>query len=382
MMLSKDRKKILVVFGTRPEAIKMAPVIKELKAHKQFECNICITSQHKELLHPILDFYNIHPEFDLNLMTKNQSLSFLSGDILKNIQNVFEKFSPDFLMVHGDTTTTFSAALAAFYNKISVLHIEAGLRTRDLTSPWPEEANRRLTSILTAHHFAPTEIARNNLLKEGVNEKNVTVTGNTVVDAIQSAEKIITSSRSISESLRLKFRMLSGSKKNILVTCHRRENFGENLKNICNTIRSIASERNDVNFIFPVHPNPNINQIVYEVLGYQPNVYLLPPQNYLDFVFLMMNSYFILSDSGGIQEEAPSLGKPVLVLRDETERPEALKSGNLLLVGSNPTIVKHNILSLLDSASVYSKMCEADNPFGDGNAASRIAAVIKTLVLK
>jgi UDP-N-acetylglucosamine 2-epimerase (non-hydrolysing) len=368
--------KVLVVFGTRPEAIKMAPLVSILRANPNFSTIVCVTAQHREMLDQVLSLFEIVPEYDLNLMTDGQNLSDLSAKILSKLTSVLNSESPDVVLVHGDTTTTLMASLAAFYCGISIGHVEAGLRTGNLMSPWPEEANRKITGILTKFHFAPTARARENLLSEGVPEERVFVTGNTVIDALLGIREQIKKDKDLENRLAAKFPEFGRSRRMVLITGHRRESFGEGFLNICSAIETLSSSFPGVDFVYPVHLNPNVNEPVSNFLGNLSNVYLIEPLDYLPFVFLMDRSYLILTDSGGIQEEAPSLGKPVLVMRDTTERPEALQSGTVKLVGTNKELIVSSVTTLLSDSGAYEKMSKAHNPYGDGLACERIAAVL------
>lgn len=368
--------KILTVFGTRPEAIKMAPLVKALKNCGNIESKVCVTAQHREMLDQVLSLFEIAPDFDLDLMKPGQSLTELTVSVLSGMKNVFATWRPDLVLVHGDTTTTLAASLASYYDRIDVGHVEAGLRTGNIYSPWPEEVNRRVASTLAAFHFAPTEQARQNLVDENVLKDSIYVTGNTVIDALKQTERTLFSNGSFEEQYKRKFSFLDSSKRLILVTGHRRENFGRGFDNICEAIKTIAS-RTDVQIVYPVHLNPNVQGPVNRILGDLDNVYLIEPQEYLPFVYLMRLSSIILTDSGGIQEEAPSLGKPVLVLRDTTERPEALQAGTIRLVGTETEQIVENVNQLLDCADEYLKMSKAQNPYGDGESSTRIIEIIK-----
>jgi len=374
-------KKILVVFGTRPEAIKMAPVIQELKKEEDwYETRVCVTAQHREMLDQVLDIFKINPDYDLNIMQPDQNLDEVVSKILIKLKSVLHDFQPDLVLVHGDTITTFSASLAAYLKKIKVGHVEAGLRTGDLFSPWPEEGNRKLTSVLANYHFAPTTLSKKNLLNEGIDESKIFITGNSVIDALQ----IIVNR--IKDDKRLKFNIEKRIKKSgfidfdskyILVTGHRRENFGQGMQNICESLKFLAEKNPNINFLYPVHLNPNVRKPVNDLLSDVSNIKIVEPFEYEEFVYLMCKSYFILTDSGGIQEEAPSLGKPVLVMRDKTERPEAIESGTVKLVGSDKSKIVKEVQSLLDNYEEYQKMCKAINPYGDGKTSKRIAEILK-----
>jgi UDP-N-acetylglucosamine 2-epimerase (non-hydrolysing) len=364
--------KIMVVFGTRPEAIKMVPVVMALKARPEFNVQVCVTAQHREMLDQVLSLFEIIPDFDLNLMTPGQSLGGLTSRALQGLEEVFQAQKPDLVLVHGDTTTTFTASLAAFYQQIKIGHVEAGLRTGDIYSPWPEEFNRRVTGIVANYHFAPTEVSEKNLLAENTNPETILVTGNTVIDALQWVVKKVEEDKTLTAQLTAKFDFIDPNKKMILVTGHRRENFGDGFLNICQSLKELA-QRDDVQIIYPVHLNPNVQKPVNDILGEMDNVHLIAPQDYLPFVYLMNQSHIILTDSGGVQEEAPSLGKPVLVMRDTTERPEAVEAGTVKLVGTDAQAIKQAVITLLDNAEEYKAMSYAHNPYGDGQASKRIA---------
>lgn len=360
-------KKILLVFGTRPEAIKMAPLVKEFKKHStSFETRVCVTAQHREMLDQVLAFFEITPDYDLNLMRPGQNLHQLTADVIIGLKPILEDFKPDIVFVHGDTTTSTAAALAAFYASCQIAHIEAGLRTYNKYAPFPEEMNRQLTSRLTDYHFAPTEKAKQNLLNEGIINEGINVTGNTVIDALLWAQDKLKSYED-DEIQGLK-KIVDSSKKIILVTGHRRENFGTGFLNICKAIKKIAKENKDVQIIYPVHLNPNVQEPVYDLLSDLRNVTLINPLSYPAFVWLMMQSYLILTDSGGIQEEAPSLGKPVLIMRETTERPEAVDAGTVKIVGTHIDTITSSITKLLNDELAYQRMSRAHNPYGNGNA--------------
>ncbi len=364
-------KKILLVFGTRPEAIKMAPVVKEFKKHSNnFETRVCVTAQHRERLDQVLDFFKIKPDYDLNLMKPNQNLYSLTGDIINGLKPVLEDFKPDYVLVHGDTTTSTSAALAAFYAGAKVCHVEAGLRTYNKLAPFPEELNRQLTGKIADFHFAPTTMSKNNLLSEKTSEDSIVVTGNTVIDALLESVDIVNNIKDNEDINKLKG-IIDTSKKLVVVTGHRRENHGQGFLNICAALNSIA-RRDDVQVIYPVHLNPNVQKPVYSILGDNPNIHLIAPLPYEAFVWLMDKAYLIITDSGGVQEEAPSLGKPVLVMRDTTERPEAVDAGTVILVGTDKNRIKQEAVDLLDNQSRYKKMTMLHNPYGDGKASQRI----------
>lgn len=359
-------KKILIVFGTRPEAIKMAPLVKEFQNHKnKFETKVCVTAQHREMLDQVLDFFEIIPDYDLNLMRPGQSLSQLTSDVILGLKPILENFTPDFVFVHGDTTTSTAAALASFYAGTKVCHVEAGLRTYNKLSPFPEEINRQLTGRLADLHFAPTQQAKKNLLNEGINEKTIFVTGNTVIDALLLAKDKVDNI----EDSQINFlkSIIDPGKQLIVVTGHRRENFGEGFINICHALRQLALEQN-VQIVYPVHLNPNVKEPVFSILGNMPTIHLIDPLAYPGFVWLMKQSKIIITDSGGVQEEAPSLGKPVLVMRDTTERPEAIEAGTVILVGTNTSEIVKQATALLSDENLYEKMSKAHNPYGDGLA--------------
>jgi len=368
-------KKILLVFGTRPEAIKMAPLVKEFKLHPEhFEVSVCVTAQHREMLDHVLGLFEIYPDYDLNIMKPNQSLHDISSNILYGVKEVLDRFSPDLVLVHGDTTTSTFAALAAFYNKIKVGHIEAGLRTRNIYSPFPEEANRRITGVLAHYHFAPTSLSKSNLEEE--NHKNILISGNTVIDSLFFILKKIKNNKNfrlkiIDYFLSEKFKFLD-ERRIILVTGHRRENHGRGLINICNALEEIAILNPSIDIVYPVHMNPNVEGVVKRLLSKVPNIFLIKPLRYEQFVYLMHKSYFIITDSGGIQEEAPSMGKPVLVMRDATERPEALKAGTVKLVGTSTKKIVNEANALINDVELYKSMSSAYNPYGDGKASEKI----------
>ena len=365
--------KVLLIFGTRPEAIKMAPLFHELNQSYKFDTAICVTGQHRDMLDQVLNIFHIKPDFDLNIMKTGQDLTDVTTKVLEGLKVLFKTYTPDLVLVHGDTATTFAATLACYFNKIKVGHIEAGLRTNDIYAPWPEEGNRRLTGSICNLHFAPTETAKNNLVKENINEDQIFVTGNTVIDALYHIIKIMDVNKDIHNELNLKFSYLDFNKRVILITGHRRENFGQGFENICKAIHDLAVEYPNVQFVYPVHMNPNVREPVNKYLSNIKNIFLIEPLDYLPFIYLMNKSYLILTDSGGIQEEAPSLGKPVLVMRDTTERPEAVKAGTVKLVGTNVELIKREVKYLLDDATEYNKMSELHNPYGDGQACKRIA---------
>lgn len=361
--------RVLVVIGTRPEAIKMAPIIKKIQKTSGVSVTVCLTAQQREMVDQALVDFDIVPDFDLDIMSQNQSLTSASAKILKKIEEVIAQDKPDVVLVQGDTTTAFCGALAAFYSKVKVGHVEAGLRTCDLHSPFPEEANRRLVGRIADFHFAPTELAAQNLLSEGSEKSTVLVSGNTVIDSLLYMRSVVRSEMFI-PSLNLEF--IDEKKKIILVTGHRRENMGEPVREICEAIRKLAKARTDVQFIYPVHLNPNIQQPVNEVLSNVENVHLIDPVGYKDFVWLLDKCSLVLTDSGGVQEEAPSLGKPVLVLRETTERPEGIESGNAMIVGHNCEVIEAAVNMLLDDPTEYKNMAEKANPYGNGMSAQSI----------
>ena len=376
-------KKILVVFGTRPEAIKMAPLVKALQEEKTICVKVCVTAQHREMLDQVLKIFDIIPEYDLNLMKPDQDLYDITSNVLLQVKNILNEFKPDIVLVHGDTTTTCATSLAAFYAKVKIGHVEAGLRTNNLYSPWPEEANRQITGVLANYHFSPTENSRDNLIKENKLVSSIIITGNTVVDALFIVLKKIKENKELEKSLQKQINMkgysLSENKRVILVTGHRRENFGEGFINICTSLKKIALKNKDIDIVYPVHLNPNVQKPVKEILSNIENIFLIEPLEYESFIYLMYKSYLIITDSGGIQEEAPSLGKPVLVMRDTTERPEAVEAGTVKLVGTDENKIIQEIQTLLYNELEYNKMSKAHNPYGDGNASSRIVEFIKGL---
>lgn len=374
--------KILSVFGTRPEAIKMAPLVKALAADNYFESRVAVTAQHREMLDQVLKLFEIQPDYDLNLMRAGQDLYDVTAGALLGLRDVLKDFRPDLILVHGDTTTTLSASLAAFYQQIPVGHVEAGLRTGNMYSPWPEEANRVLTGRLAALHFAPTERNQKALLREDISLEKIKITGNTVIDALQWVVKKIENSsemkisiRSILEQAGLKDTIID--KRYVLITGHRRENFGEGFENICKALSSLAKVNPETHFIYPVHLNPNVQEPVKRLLGGLNNVHLIAPLSYEPFVYLMQHAYLVLTDSGGVQEEAPGLGKPVLVMRDTTERPEAVDAGTVKLVGTHYQAITLAVQELLDDPKIYQQMSRANNPYGDGLASQRIIDFIK-----
>jgi len=370
-------KKILTIFGTRPEAIKMAPLVDALNNSNDFDAKVCVTAQHREMLDQVLDLFEITPDYDLNLMKSGQSLSDITSRILLELKPILIDFRPDVVLVHGDTATTFAASLAAYYEKIPVGHVEAGLRTRDIYSPWPEEANRKLTGCLTRYHFTPTEVSKNNLMQENYTQESIWVTGNTVIDAFLQVVKKIENSALLQQRLKKHYEFLDESKDLVVITGHRRESFGAGFENICAAIAEAAKLHPEVQFVYPVHLNPNVQEPVNRLLNDIRNVFLIEPLDYLPFVNLMRLSTVILTDSGGIQEEAPSLGKPVLVMRDTTERPEAVTAGTVKLVGTNKDKIVETLSLLLKKQELYVAMSKAHNPYGDGHACEKILNVMK-----
>ncbi|WP_308362231.1 non-hydrolyzing UDP-N-acetylglucosamine 2-epimerase [Pseudoalteromonas xiamenensis] len=364
--------KVLTVFGTRPEAIKMAPLVKALESDSRFEAKVCVTAQHREMLDQVLSLFKIIPDYDLNIMKAGQTLPEVTSRILLELTPVLKEFKPDVVLVHGDTATTFAASLAAYYEQIAVGHVEAGLRTGNIYSPWPEEANRKLTGALTKYHFAPTETSKQNLLAENYPESSIYVTGNTVIDALLWVKQQIESDADLNSTLAANFPFLDENKKLILVTGHRRESFGGGFERICEALVKVANQHSDVQIVYPVHLNPNVQEPVNRILNCVNNVILIEPQQYLPFVYLMNKAHIILTDSGGIQEEAPSLGKPVLVMRDTTERPEAVEAGTVKLVGTNISKIVNELEQLLTNQDAYNAMSFAHNPYGDGKACERI----------
>jgi len=376
-------KKVLIVFGTRPEAIKMAPVIKQIEKQPSLKSIICVTAQHRQMLDQALKVFGITPDYDLGIMRPDQDLFDITASALIGLNDVLKKERPDIVLVQGDTTTAFIAGLAAYYFKIPIGHIEAGLRTYNKYNPFPEEKNRHLLSVLSDFHFAPTEWAKSNLLKEGVSEENIWITGNTVVDALLSiveSQRSETEIRALNEYFRMRYNLnlqsAADRRKLILVTGHRRENFGVGFENICLALKEIAEKREDIKIVYPAHLNPNVQKPVRSILNNNQNIHLIEPLEYEPFVYLMSKSHLILTDSGGIQEEAPSLGKPVFLMRDTTERPEGISAGTVKLVGVEKDKIVKNILEMLDNHSLYKKMSKAANPYGDGKAAERIVRIL------
>ncbi|RWR02773.1 UDP-N-acetylglucosamine 2-epimerase [[Pantoea] beijingensis] len=369
--------KVLTVFGTRPEAIKMAPLVKALSDDPDIDSRLCVTAQHREMLDQVLRLFALVPDYDLNIMRPEQGLTEITCRILQDLKAVFDEFKPDVVLVHGDTTTTLAASLAAFYHRIPVGHVEAGLRTGDLYSPWPEEANRKLTGHLATFHFTPTETSRQNLLRENLSGERIFVTGNTVIDALLWVRNRILGDEALRSSLTTRYAFLQPQKKMILVTGHRRESFGGGFERICQALADIARLHPEVQIVYPVHLNPNVSEPVNRILSNIENIVLIEPQEYLPFVWLMHRSWLILTDSGGIQEEAPSLGKPVLVMRDTTERPEAVEAGTVSLVGTDVEKILAEVTRLLTDDEAYQTMSRAHNPYGDGHACARIIQALK-----
>lgn len=379
----------MLVFGTRPEAIKMAPLVKEFQKHSDlFKTIVCVTGQHRQMLDQVLELFGITPDYDLNIMKQGQDLYDVTARVLTGMRDILKETTPDIVLVHGDTTTSTAAALAAFYQQIPVGHVEAGLRTHNIYSPWPEEMNRQITGRIATYNFAPTTLSRENLIKEAVEENKITVTGNTVIDALHLVVNKIKEDKELNASLKNKLanngyntERLANGKKLVLITGHRRENFGDGFINMCTAIRDLTQKYPDVDFVYPMHLNPNVRKPIHEVFGEDlsnlGNMYFIEPLEYLDFVYLMEQSTIVLTDSGGIQEEAPGLGKPVLVMRDTTERPEALAAGTVKLVGTDYNKILEEVSSLLDNQAHYDAMSQAVNPYGDGKACERIVNTLK-----
>lgn len=385
-------KKIMLVFGTRPEAIKMAPLVKAFQAkNDEFETIVCVTGQHREMLDQVLHLFDIKPDFDLNIMKQGQDLYDITSRVLLGMRDVFKVCKPDILFVHGDTTTSTAAALAGFYQQIPVAHVEAGLRTNDIYSPWPEEMNRQITGRIATYNLSPTQLSRQNLLKENVDENKITVTGNTVIDALHWVTAKIKSDKKLDDNLSLDLKSkgydtkrLVGNRRLILITGHRRENFGDGFLHICHAIQDLAKKFPEVDFVYPMHLNPNVRKPIHQVFGEDlnnlGNIFFIEPLEYLPFVFLMEKSDIVLTDSGGIQEEAPGLGKPVLVMRNTTERPEAVDAGTVKLVGTDYDAIVDNVSKLLTDRNLYNKMSKATNPYGDGKACERIIRYIEITI--
>ena len=385
----KNMKTVMLVFGTRPEAIKMAPLVKEFQKHSEsFKTVVCVTGQHRQMLDQVLQLFEISPDYDLNIMKQGQDLYDVTARVLTGMRDVLQEVHPDVVLVHGDTTTSTAAALAAFYQQIPVGHVEAGLRTHNIYSPWPEEMNRQITGRIATYNFAPTPLSKQNLLREAVAEESIAVTGNTVIDALYWVVNKIKSDTSLSENLQnlllhagYDVNRLADGKKLVLITGHRRENFGEGFINMCSAIKDLTQKYPDIDFVYPMHLNPNVRKPIHEVFGEDlanlDNMFFIEPLEYLSFVYLMEKSTIVLTDSGGIQEEAPGLGKPVLVMRDTTERPEALEAGTVKLVGTNYDMIVSEVSALLDNQEYYDTMSKAVNPYGDGLACGRIVDVLR-----
>ena len=379
-------KNMMLVFGTRPEAIKMSPLVKEFQKYpEKFETIVCVTGQHREMLDQVLRIFDIQPDYDLNIMKQGQDLYDVTAKVLIGMRDVLKETQPDIVLVHGDTTTSTAAALAAFYQQIPVGHIEAGLRTHNIYSPWPEEVNRQITGRIATYHFAPTSLSKDNLLQEGISGEQIIVTGNTVIDALYMVVEKIKNDGILSCELEKVLKAsgydisrLSDGRKLVLITGHRRENFGDGFISMCKAIKSLSEKYPEVDFVYPMHLNPNVRKPIHEVFGesQRANLFFIEPLEYLSFVYLMEKSAIVLTDSGGIQEEAPGLGKPVLVMRDTTERPEALAAGTVKLVGTNYDKIVNEVSGLLDSQEYYEKMSKAVNPYGDGKACSRIVKAL------
>lgn len=371
------KKKNLIIFGTRPEAIKMAPLVKKFLKNPNFETKVCVTAQHREMLDQVLDFFNIKPDYDLNLMKQGQNLYSLTADIIIGLKPILEEFQPDYVYVHGDTTTTMGASIASFYAGAKVCHVEAGLRTFDKKAPFPEEINRTITGHIADYHFAPTQTSFNNLIRENISASNILITGNTVIDALfESVDKVDILKDAEMEHLQSQVDL---TKRIILVTGHRRENHGQGFVNICQALKQIAESDDDIQIVYPVHLNPKVQKPVYEILDNVNNVKLIPPLAYPAFVWLMNKAEVVITDSGGVQEEAPSLGKPVLVMRDTTERPEAVEAGTVILVGTNKEKIVNETLNLLNNKELYKKMSKLHNPYGDGKACKRIVEFMEKI---
>jgi UDP-N-acetylglucosamine 2-epimerase (non-hydrolysing) len=389
----EQKKRVMLVFGTRPEAIKVAPLVKEFQKHTdRFETIVCVTGQHREMLDQVLHLFDIKPDYDLNIMKQGQDLYDVTARVLTGLRDVYSESKPDVVFVHGDTTTSMAAALAAFYQQIPVAHIEAGLRTHNIYSPWPEEMNRQITSRISVYNLAPTALSKENLLKEGVDESTITITGNTVIDALYLVLDKIKSDKSLQSEIKATLinsglpgemvenftSPLPNKRKLVLITGHRRENFGDGFINMCNAIKTLTEKYPEVDFVYPMHLNPNVRKPIKEIFGESVinNIHFIEPLEYLPFVYLMNQSTLVLTDSGGIQEEAPGLGKPVLVMRDTTERPEAVEAGTVKLVGTNYDLIVSETSRLLDDEEYYNTMSQANNPYGDGQACERIIEFI------
>lgn len=391
-VLKNSMKKIMLVFGTRPEAIKMAPLVKEFQKHPdKFNTFVCVTGQHREMLDQVLDIFGIVPDYDLNIMRQGQDLFDITTNVLLGMRDILKEIKPDTVLVHGDTTTSTATALAAFYLRIPVCHVEAGLRTHNIYSPWPEEINRQITGRIATFNFAPTQLSHDNLIRENIGEDKISITGNTVIDALHMVVDKIKNDKDLQRNLESELfqagydtSRLSGGKRLILITGHRRENFGEGFYNICSSIKTLSQKFPDVDFVYPMHLNPNVRSSIFSVFGSDlkiiDNLFFIEPLEYLSFVLLMEKSYIVLTDSGGIQEEAPSLSKPVLVMRDTTERPEAIDAGTVLLVGSNYDNIVSNISNLLNNKESYDRMSKSVNPYGDGQASKRIVERLSSCI--
>lgn len=380
-----NKKKILLIFGTRPEAIKMAPLYFELKANEEyFEVELCVTAQHRELLDQVLKIFKIKPRWDLNLMVKDQRISNLVARMIADFSDVFDEYDPDMVLVHGDTATTFAASVFCFFNGIKISHIEAGLRTNDKRSPFPEEYNRRCASLSADWHFAPTIVNKNNLIDEGVSENTIFITGNTVIDSLfmtlSNIQNNPKKTQIISNSINSLLNFDCNRDPFILITGHRRENFGDGFKNICQAILNLSESYNNMHFVYPAHFNPNVQKPVYKILGNKKNIHIINPLDYEVFIYLLNKCYLVLTDSGGIQEEAPSLGKPVVVMRSNTERPEALESGTVVLAGTDKDNIYQSVSNILSNKKIYKKMSMAHNPYGDGNACEKIVDHLKQIL--
>lgn len=391
-VLKNSMKKIMLVFGTRPEAIKMSPLVKEFQKHPdKFNTFVCVTGQHREMLDQVLDIFGIVPDYDLNIMRQGQDLFDITTNVLLGMRDILKEIKPDTVLVHGDTTTSTATALAAFYLRIPVCHVEAGLRTHNIYSPWPEEINRQITGRIATFNFAPTQLSHDNLIRENIGEDKISITGNTVIDALHMVVDKIKNDNDLQRNLESELfqagydtSRLSGGKRLILITGHRRENFGEGFYNICSSIKTLSQKFPDVDFVYPMHLNPNVRSSIFSVFGSDlkiiDNLFFIEPLEYLSFVLLMEKSYIVLTDSGGIQEEAPSLSKPVLVMRDTTERPEAIDAGTVLLVGSNYDNIVSNISNLLNNKESYDRMSKSVNPYGDGQASKRIVERLSSCI--
>ena len=381
-----EKKKILLVFGTRPEAIKMFPLIKSLQKHPEsFEVLVCVTAQHREMLDQVLDLFDIKPDFDLNVMQKGQDLYDVTSRVLLGMRDILSQSKPDLVLVHGDTTTSMATALAAFYQRIDVGHVEAGLRTHNLYSPWPEELNRQLTGRIAKYNFSPTELNKQNLLSEGIDEKTIYITGNTIIDALNIVLQKIATNAALQDTIKQQLTAcgydtgrLTQDKELVVITGHRRENFGDGFNNVFNAIKTLSEKFPNVDFVYPVHPNPNVREPIKRILGdsLTNNIFLLEPLDYLPFVFLMNKSKLLLTDSGGIQEEATAIKKPILIMRDTTERPEAVETGAVKLVGTNYDLIVNEVSDLLTNTSEYRLIENRESPYGDGTAAERIVAIL------